>query len=217
MKFTPYGNSILFNQEAFIVVSADNPVLSQLSGVLPQMVALVRSNRDLGPLDALTLPARGVNTLPQELERVKQDMFVFLVSENLKIYLFGGFVLALSAIMAIFLVNYWEGRRSFALLRVRGSSPTDLIGLLSLQLYAPLIWSLVIGSIVGLLAGFGLAHRLWEVQRVLTVINRLPTHLVLSPWDAVIVVSMLGLLSGLVVLLGFQVFRRSPREAIIGE
>jgi len=206
----------LFNQEAFIVIGANNPALSGLTGVLPQMEALVRTNRELGPLQ-LTLPTRGINTLPQELERVKQDMFVFLVSENLKIYLFGGFVLALSAIMAIFLVNYWEGRRSFALLRIRGSAPTDLIGLLSLQLYAPLIWSLLIGSFVGILAGYGLAHRLWGVQRVLTVINRLPTHLVLSLSDAAIVVSMLGLLSGLVVLLGFQVFRRSPREAIIGE
>jgi hypothetical protein len=207
----------LFAQEAFIVAAADNPSLARQDGLVPQMVALVRSSQDLGTLQGLALPTRGVTTLTQQLSRVKQDMFIFLVGENLNIYLVGGFVLVLSALIAIFMVNYWEGRRTFALLRVRGSAPADLIGLLTLQLYAPLIWSLFVGGLAGIIAGFGVAHRLWDVQRVLTIINALPTHLVLSVWDPVIVVTMLGLLSLIVVLLAFQVFRRSPREAMISQ
>lgn len=207
----------LFVEDAFIVSSMDNPAFSTVNALVPQMVALVRSPVSLGDLRELAMPARAVNLLSDELARAQRDMFVFLVAENLKIYLFGGFVVALAAIVAIFIVTYWEGRRTFALLRVRGSSPIDLIGALSLQLYAPLVWSLFVGGAVGAIAGYGVAHRIWSLQRVLTVIQQLPTRLIVTSWDAALVIIILSLLSIVVVLMGVQVFRRSPREAIVSE
>ncbi|MBI4444907.1 MAG: hypothetical protein HY645_03265 [Acidobacteria bacterium] len=213
---TDYLN-FLFAKEAFVVASADHPSLGHVTALVPQMVALVRTNSEFPSLEGLTLPARGRNLLPQEIARTQQDMFIYLVGENLKIYLVGGFLIALSAIFAIFLVNYWEGRRTFALLRVRGASPRDLIGALSVQLYSPLVWSLLAGGLVGAAAGYGIAHRIWGLQRVLTVIQQLPTHLILTARDALLVIGILLLLLLLVIALGFWTFRRSAREAVIAE
>ena len=215
---TDYLN-FLFAEEAFVVSSTNQESIQQLSALVPQMVALVQSNQgaDLPSFDELALPVRGVNALSVELDRVQQDMFIYLVGENLKIYLIAGFLVALAAVMAIFLVNYWEARRTFSLLRVRGASPKDLIGALSVQLYAPLVWSLLLGGVVGIVSGYGIAQRIWDLQRVLTVINQLPTHLILTGYDALLVISILGLMFTLVIGLGFWTFRRTAREAIIHE
>ena len=54
-------------------------------------------------------------------------MFIALALANLRIYLFGGLLLAVIAILAIAMANYTEDKRTLALLRIRGVAPaTDV-------------------------------------------------------------------------------------------
>jgi ABC-type antimicrobial peptide transport system permease subunit len=101
-----------------------------------------------------------------------------------------------------------------ALLRVRGASPWDLMGALVVQLYSPLFLSLVLGCVIGGLAGLGISHRVWDLQRVPTIMNLLRTELVFS-WESVLVILfIMAVLAALVSLLGMWTFQKTAREAI---
>ena len=101
-----------------------------------------------------------------------------------------------------------------ALLRVRGASPWDLMGALVVQLYSPLFLSLMLGCVIGGLAGLGISHRVWDLQRVPTIMNLLKTELVFS-WESVLVIIfIMTVLAVLVFLLGLWTFQKTAREAI---
>lgn len=205
----------LFRSEAFAVAAMDNPSLHAISALVPQMSVLVgMTGGGTRPVSGLPVAPRDVRLLSEELSRVRQDMFIHLVGENLKIYLVAGLLIALFAVAAIFVVNFTEDRRTLALLRVRGASPRDLMGALVVQLYSPLFLSLILGGAIGVAAGYGIAHRIWDLQRVLTIMNFLRTELVFSWEDGFLVFLIMAVLAALISLMGFWTFRKTAREAI---
>ena len=207
--------SQLFRSEAFLVASMDSPFLDSISALVPQVTTIVSTNGEGNiPTEKLPINPRDERFFSQEVSKVRQDMFIHLVGENFKIYLIAGLLIALFAVTATFVVNFTEDRRMLALLRVRGASPWDLMGALVVQLYSPLFLSLILGCAIGGLAGLGISHRVWDLQRVPTIMNLLKTELVFS-WESVLVIIfIMTVLAILVFLLGLWTFQKTAREAI---
>src|SRR6185369_17716852 len=91
----------------------DNERMANLKVLIPRILLLVRVKPGGEPgviVKSLTqtLKARPleVRELARELKKVGGDMFIFLALENMRIYLVGGVLLALIAILAIALTNY---------------------------------------------------------------------------------------------------------------
>jgi len=207
--------SQLFRSEAFLVASMDSPFLDSISALVPQLTAIIGTTGEGNiPTEKLPVNPRDERFFSQEVSKVRQDMFIHLVGENFKIYLIAGLLIALFAVTATFVVNFTEDRRMLALLRVRGASPWDLMGALVVQLYSPLFLSLILGCAIGGLAGLGISHRVWDLQRVPTIMNLLRTELVFS-WESVLVIIfIMTVLAVLVFLLGLWTFQKTAREAI---
>ncbi len=144
----------LSSTDAYLVGTMDNPRIANLKVLIPRILLLVRVKPD-GDAQAIvkslsqTLKSRPleVRELKRELKKVGGDMFIFLALENMRIYLIGGVLLALIAILAIALTNYFEDRRTSGLLRVRGVSPVLLFRFFASSLLAPALLGLVVGSI----------------------------------------------------------------------
>src|SRR5262249_57118064 len=115
---------------------------------------------------------------------------------NLRIYLLGGLALALIAILAIAMANYIEDRRTLALLRIRGASPSEMWRFVVAMLLSPALVGLALGAVSALLAGFGLANYVWRLREIRTVVQLLPTHLVVAPLTAWVVLLLVCLLVG---------------------
>ena len=98
-------------------------------------------------------------------------MFIFLALENMRIYLIGGVLLALIAILAIALTNYLEDRRTLGLLRVRGVSPGQLFRFFASSLLAPALLGLAVGLLVAGAAGFGLTNLIWSLRELKSVVH----------------------------------------------
>ena len=64
---------------------------------------------------ANTFPPLEVHSLTQEVAKVGSDMYISLALANMRIYLVGGLILALVAIIAIAMAKYSEDRRTLAL------------------------------------------------------------------------------------------------------
>jgi hypothetical protein len=73
---------------------------------------------------------------------------------------------------------------------------------------------LVLGGLLSLLAGFGLANYVWRLREIKTVVQLLPSKLVLSPLLLGIILLLLALLVGVASLFSLWVFRRTARERI---
>src|SRR4029079_18490280 len=99
---------------------------------------------------------------------------------NMRIYLLGGLVLALIAILAVAMANYSEDRRTLALLRIRGASPMSMWRFVVAMLLSPALVGLALGAASSVLAGFGLANYVWRLREIRTVVQLLPTRLVVS-------------------------------------
>src|ERR1017187_6689129 len=152
------------------------------------------------------------HNLPEEVRKVGSDMFVALAMENMHIYLLGGLLLALIAILAVSLVNYTEDHRTFALLRIRGASPEHIRRFLMAMLLSPALLGLVLGGLVALVAGFGLTNYVWKLRELKTVVQLLPTRLVISMLTLGIAAVLMILLLGVSWLFSVWVFRRTARE-----
>lgn len=207
--------SHLFRSEAFLVASMESPFVDSISALVPQVTTIVETTGESSlPTVELPIHPRDERFFSQEVTKVRKDMFIHLVGENFKIYLVAGLLIALFAVTATFVVNFTEDRRMLALLRVRGASPWDLMGALVVQLYSPLFLSLILGCVIGGLAGLGISHRVWDLQRVPTIMNLLRTELVFS-WESVLVILfIMAVLAALVSLLGMWTFQKTAREAI---
>lgn len=211
----------LFSQSAYLVAAVDNPQLSELVVLIPRVVLLVNTNGGL-PLEAVkaaivrALPSAPLEMydLPTEMHKVGSDMFISLALENMRIYLVGGLLLALIAILSVALVNYVEDRRTLALVRIRGASPLQIWRFLVAMLIAPGLWGLVLGGLISLLAGYGLANLLWNLREIKTAVQLLPTHLVVSSLSVAIVVWVLIILLGVAFFFSWWVFRRTARETV---
>jgi ABC-type lipoprotein release transport system permease subunit len=199
----------------------DNPMTANLKVLIPRILLLVRTKANGNPEEIVknlsqTLKARPleVRELKRELKKVGGDMFIFLALENMRIYLVGGVLLALIAILAIALTNYLEDRRTLGLLRVRGVSPFQLFRFFASSLLAPALLGLVVGLAVALVAGFGVTNLIWSLRELKSVVHLLPTHLVLSDLTLWISLGLLAVVVTIALLFSFWVFRRSARASV---
>jgi len=211
----------LSSTDAYLVGAMENPRIANLKVLIPRILLLVRvkPNGDTGAIvqslmQTLKTRPLEVRELKRELKKVGGDMFIFLALENMRIYLVGGVLLALIAILAIALTNYLEDRRTLGLLRVRGVSPVLLFRFFASSLLAPALLGLVVGLIVAGAAGFGLTNLIWSLRELKSVVHLLPTHLVLSDLTFWITIGLLGVVVAIALLFSLWVFRRSARTSM---
>ncbi len=211
----------LFSNTAYLVAAADNPKLSNLEVLIPRIIVLVKMDEAIPPASAqaalvraLPYPPLEVHNLGQEVQKVGSDMFISLALENMRIYLLGGLLLALIAILAVALANYTEDRRTFALLRIRGASPAHIWRFIVAVLLSPAMLGLILGALAALVAGYGLTNYVWKLRELKTVVQLLPTHLVISSLTMGIALLLLVMLVSVTLVFSFWVFRRTARENI---
>jgi hypothetical protein len=211
----------LSSTDAYLVGSTGNPLMENLKVLVPRILLLVRAkpNADADAIvkslaQALKARPLEVRELKRELKKVGGDMFIFLALENMRIYLVGGVLLALIAILAIALTNYLEDRRTLGLLRVRGVSPLLLFRFFASSLLAPALLGLVVGLLVAAGAGFGLTNLIWSLRELKSVVHLLPTHLVISDWTVWISLGLLAVVVAIALLFSLWVFRRSARASM---
>ena len=213
----------LFNENAYIVASADNPKIADLKVLVPRVIVLAGGDgtADLAEMQqrivsALPVPPLEVHNLTEEMGKVASDMYISLALANMNIYLIGGIILALIAIISVAAANYVEDRRTLALLRIRGASPINLWRFILALLVSPAILGLVVGAIVALIAGFGLANYVWQLREIRTVVQLLPTRLIISPLWASVAVLLLVLLVVVASAFSAWVYRRTAHRSLLG-
>src|SRR5262249_25529317 len=75
----------------------------------------------------------------------------------------------------------------------RGAAPLTMWRFVVAMLLSPALVGLALGASSALLAGFGLANYVWKLRELPTVVQLLPTRLVvesLAPWVALVVVGV---------------------------
>lgn len=215
----------IFSTSSFLVAAVDNPRISDLNILVPEVLIKIKLQdervnvaqiRDQ-VLDLLPATPLAVKTLEDEAAKVGSDMFIYLALENMRIYLVGGLLLAIIAILSVALVNYREDQRNMALLRIRGASPKHIFQLLCSTLVPPTIMGLLLGVVLALIGGFGMTNLVWGLRKLLTIIVFLPTHLVVTG-DAVLTgLLLLALLTGVILIFSVWAFRRTAREKLAEE
>ncbi len=212
----------LFSSTAYVVASLGNTRLTNLQALVPRVIVLVDADPNgevaatqTALLHAMTVAPMEAHNLPEEVHKVGSDMFIALAMENMRIYLVGGLLLALIAILAVSMANYTEDHRTFALLRIRGASPEHIRRFLMAMLLSPALLGLVLGGLVALLAGFGLTNYVWKLRELKTVVQLLPTRLVISLLTLGIAAVLMILLLGVSWLFSVWVFRRTARETML--
>ena len=143
----------LMGANAYLVSDAAAPMLSDLQVLMPRVVVLLRTTPGTDDsrlrrrlAQATSVPPLELHSLAEEVQKVGNDMYISLALANMRIYLAGGLLLALVAIVAVAVANYTEDRRTLAMLRIRGASPPALWRLLLATLLAPALLGLAIGA-----------------------------------------------------------------------
>lgn len=213
----------LFSENAYVVAAADNPKLADLRALVPRVIVLATGAEGVSPVDlqpqlvaALPLAPLEVHNLSEELGKVSSDMYISLALANMRIYLVGGILLALIAIVSVAAANYVEDRRTLALLRIRGASPVHLWRFILALLISPALVGLIVGALVALIAGYGLANYVWELREIRTVVQLLPTRLIVSPLWASAAAVLLLLLVGVASAFSAWVYRRTAHRSLQG-
>lgn len=212
--------NFLFSSHAYVVGAADNPRLADLQLLIPRVIVLVNSDgRDPAALRAAmlqALPTRPLELhhLAEEVAKVGTDMYISLALANMRIYLVGGLLLAVVAILAVAAVNYREDRRTLALLRIRGASPREMWRFLVALLLAPALLGIILGGLAAVLAGYGLANYVWRLREIRTVVQLLPTHLVASPATGLVLALLVVLLASTALAFSWWVFRRTAHQTV---
>jgi hypothetical protein len=211
----------LFSSNAYLVAGASNPDISKLQVLIPRVIVLLSTD---GHQDAATFqqalvgaspfPPLEFHDLDREIGKVGTDMFIALALANMRIYLIGGLALALIAILAIAMANHAEDRRTLALLRIRGASPKDLWRFVVATLLSPALLGLLLGAFAAVLAGYGLANYVWRLREIRTVVQLLPTRLVLSALTGGVLVLLVVLLIGVASMFSWYVYRRTAHETV---
>jgi hypothetical protein len=213
----------LFTTNAYLATGIDNPKLKPLQILLPRVIVLLKVDPAVDPVEfqkaiarANTFPPLEIHSLTQEIAKVGSDMYISLALANMRIYLVGGLILALVAIIAVAMANYAEDRRTLGLLRIRGASPAAMRRFVLAMLLSPALVGLALGASAAVLAGFGLANYVWKLREIRTVVQLLPTHLVVSlltVWIALLIVFLL-----VAVATGFSawVYRHTAHRSLQG-
>ncbi len=155
-----------------------------------------------------------ITTVKGESGKLANDMFVRLGLENMKVFMFGGILVAICGITAIAVVNFQERRWTFGLLRIRGASPAQLIRIALAQMMVPVMIGAVIGVFVGLAAGYGLTIAIFSLPKVVSILQVLDVHLTVSWFTGAVVLVVLVIFFFTIFLLSSWIFRRTAREAL---
>jgi hypothetical protein len=213
----------LFSSNAYLATGADNPEIGALQVLMPRIIVLLRADRTVDPVvferaiaTAAPFPPLEIHSLSQEIGKVGSDMYISLALANMRIYLLGGLVLALIAILAIAMANYSEDRRTLALLRIRGASPLAMWRFVVAMLLSPALVGLALGAGSSLLAGFGLANYVWRLREIRTVVQLLPTRLVIAPLAGWVALLLILILVGVASGFSWWVFRATAHESMQG-
>jgi hypothetical protein len=213
----------LFSSNAYLATAIDNPQLGPLQILLSRIIVLLKTSPSVDAqalpkaLAAATpFPPLEIHSLEQEVGKLGSDMYISLALANMRIYLVGGLMLALIAILAVATANYAEDRRTLALLRVRGASPGAMWRFVVAMLLSPALVGLALGAASAVLAGFGLANYVWKLREIRTVVQLLPTHLVIASLTAWVVLVLLTLLVGVASGFSWWVYRDTAHRSIQG-
>ena len=213
----------LFSSNAYLATSADNPQIGALQILIPRIIVLVRTDRTVDPVvfqkalaKAAPFPPLEIHSLSQEIDKVGSDMYISLALANMRIYLVGGLALATIAILAVAMANYSEDRRTLALLRIRGASPASMWRFVVAMLLSPALVGLALGAVSSMLAGFGLANYVWRLREIRTVVQLLPTHLIVSPLTGWVALLLIVILVGVASGFSWWVFRDTAHESMQG-
>jgi hypothetical protein len=211
----------LFSSNAYLATSADNPQIGPLQLLMPRIIVLLRTDGMVDPAafrqaiaKAAAFPPLEIHSLAQEIGKVGSDMYISLALANMRIYLLGGLVLALIAILAVAMANYSEDRRTLALLRIRGASPASMWRFVVAMLLSPALVGLALGAGSSVLAGFGLANYVWRLREIRTVVQLLPTHLIVAPLTVGVVLLLIVILVGVASGFSWWVFRDTAHESV---
>lgn len=211
----------MFGFNAYLVAAADNPWLKNLDALVLRVVLAVRPADGVTPAAAaaavskvLPVPPLETRLLADEVARLGSDMYIFLARANFTIYMIGGLLLSLIGILAIAASNFAEDRRTLALLRVRGAGPRAILGFTVPGLLAPSLVGLVLGSAVALAVGFGITDLVWKLREILTILNILPTRLVISAETVMAAGFLVAVLIAVAVAISRWVFKRTAREGL---
>ena len=211
----------LFSSNAYLMTGLDNPRVASLQILLSRVIVLLKTDPSADGAamskalaSAAPFPPLEIHSLTEEIGKVGSDMYISLALANMRIYLVGGLALALIAILAVAMANYAEDRRTLALLRIRGAAPVTMWRFVVAMLLSPALVGLALGAASALLAGFGLANYVWKLREIRTVVQLLPTRLVvdaLAAWVALVVMCLLvGVASGF----SWWVYRDTARAGI---
>jgi hypothetical protein len=213
----------LFSTNAYLATGADNPQLAPLQILIPRIIVLLRTNGAVDPaafqsaiVKATPFTPLEIHSLSQEIGKVGSDMYISLALANMRIYLLGGLVLALIAILAVALANYTEDRRTLALLRIRGASPMSMWRFVVAMLLSPALVGLALGAGSSLLAGFGLANYVWRLREIRTVVQLLPTRLVVAPLTGWVALLLIVILVAIASGFSLWVFRDTAHKSMQG-
>ena len=213
----------LFTTNAYLATGIDNPKLKPLQILLPRVIVLLKADPGVDPVAfpkaiarANSFPPLEIHSLTQEIAKVGSDMYISLALANMRIYLVGGLILALVAIIAIAMANYVEDRRTLGLLRIRGASPASMRRLVLAMLLSPAMVGLALGAASAILAGFGLANYVWKLREIRTVVQLLPTHLVVSLLAGWIALLLVFLLVGVATGFSWWVYRHTAHRSMLG-
>jgi len=211
----------LFTTNAYLTTGIDNPKLQPLQILLPRVIVLLKADPSVDPpafqqaiAQATSFPPMEIHSLPQEIAKVGSDMYISLALANMRIYLVGGLTLALVAILAIAMANYREDRRTLGLLRIRGASPADMRRFVLAMLLSPALVGLTLGAASAILAGYGLANYVWKLREIRTVVQLLPTRLVVSLLTAWIALLLVVLLVGVANGFSWWVYRHTAHRSM---
>src|SRR5262249_24487191 len=161
----------LFSSNAYLMTGFDNARLAPLQILLSRVIVLLKTDPALDAgrfantlAAAAPFPPLEIHSLAEEIGKMGSDMYISLALGNMRIYLVGGLVLALIAILAVAMANYAEDRRTLALLRIRGAAPVTMWRFMVAMLLSPALIGLALGAGAALLAGFGLANYVWKLR-----------------------------------------------------
>jgi len=212
----------LFSSNAYVATSADNAQIASLQILIPRVIVLLRTEGSSDPafqqaiVKASPFPPLEIHSLAQEIGKVGSDMYISLALANMRIYLLGGLLLALIAILAVAMANYSEDRRTLALLRIRGASPSSMWRFMVAMLLSPALVGLALGGGSAVLAGFGLANYVWRLREIRTVVHLLPTRLVIAPLTGWVVLLLIVMLIAVASAFSWWVYRDTAHESMQG-
>ncbi|MBI4445701.1 MAG: hypothetical protein HY645_07295 [Acidobacteria bacterium] len=219
-----YLNYLLGSDARIVTAQKDLAAIPGLSGlkVIPsRTVFLVKTGSGLDGDDfarrvtaMLPVPPEEIRWEAVERKRLSKDMFISLALENMKVYMAGGFILALASVAAIALANFISDRRTFALLRLRGV-PLPILLRITLSLFLiPVLGGVLIGIVLGAVSGYGVSQAVWELPRVYGVAGFLSNKFIFSGTAGAIVIGLICVFTAVALGFGLWLFRRTAREAI---